>query len=135
MFIVVALVLVAVLCLMRVRYPLMIEIEHNNIKTRGKKLMATINTTQKIKLTAIADGAVQAETFEAHIADGGTSVSLGPVEGELAVYANAVGVGSTVVGFSIVSSNGSLLGALVQIDVEEAPANSLSIQEGSPEPL
>lgn len=97
--------------------------------------MATINTTQKIKLTAVPNGAVDESTFEAHIADGGSSVSLEVIPGELAVYAKAVDVGQTVVGFSIVSSNGELLGGLVQVDVEVAPADTLVIVEGVPEPL
>lgn len=125
----------ALLCLIRVRKPLVIELEHNNITIRGKKLMAEIDLTQKIKLTAVPDGAVDEATFEAHIADQGTSVSLTPVEGELAVYANAVEVGQAVIGFSVVNTKGELLGALVQIDVKPVAATTIDIVEGVPEPL
>ena len=106
---------------------------HDGVTIRGNKLMATINTNQKVKLTANVNGAVQDSTFEFSVATG-ESVTLERVEGELAVYAVAASVGSSVVELAILSSDGSRLAALAQVDVVEAPATELTITEGEPEP-
>ncbi len=99
--------------------------------------MATINTEQKVKLTAVPDGAVDESTFEFAVANG-EAVSLERVEGELAVYAKAAAVGSSVVELAVRNTDGVRLGALVQIDVVEAPeppATEITITVGEPEPL
>lgn len=97
--------------------------------------MAEMNTLQKMKLTAQPNGAVMWDTLEAHIADEGISITLEAIEGEHAFYAKAVAEGQTVVGVSVLSTNGELLGALIQIDVIAGPANSLVIVASAPEPL
>ena len=103
--------------------------------------MAVINTAQKVKLTVVPDGAVNESTFSYSVAgELGhiPHVNLVPVEGELAVYAEAISVGVDVVVFEIESTDGSRLGAMVQVEVVEAPpapATQIVIVEGEPEPL
>jgi len=130
----VILLIAAWACLLKKREKMVVDIEHDNVHIKGKQLMAEMNVTQKIKLTATVDGAVDWHTFEGHIATG-DSVELEAIPGEFAYFAKAVQVGQSVVGFSVVNSNGDVLGALVEINVVDVAATTLTITEGTPEPL
>lgn len=99
--------------------------------------MSTINTRQKVKLTAVPNGAVDAGSFTYTVREG-TSVTLERVEGELAVYAKAAERGDSTVTLFVNSSDGTTLSVSTTVTVVEAPedpATELTIVEGTPEPL
>ena len=127
----------ALLCLVRVHRKLRVRVTtEDGITVEGKRMSSVINTLQKVKLTAVPNGAVDVGSFTYSV-ENGTSVTLERVEGELAVYAKAFELGDSVVQLGVISSDGSRLGALVEITVVEAPeppATEIVIVVGEPQP-
>ena len=137
MWIAILCIVVALLCLVRVNRRLKVRVTTpDGITIEGKQLMSTINTAQKVKLTAVPNGDVDAGSFTYTVREG-TSVTLERVEGELAVYAKAAERGDSTVMLFVNSSDGTTLSASTTVTVVEVPnpATEITIVEGLPEPL
>ena len=138
MWLVIIGLVLALLCLTRVHRKMRVRVTTpDGITIEGKQLMSTINTAQKVKLTAAPNGDVDAGSFTYTVREG-TSVTLERVEGELAVYAKAAERGDSTVMLFVNSSDGTTLSASTTVTVVEAPdpaATEITIVEGLPEPL
>ena len=133
----IVLVLLALLCLIVVRKKnsMVIEITSPTNTVRGKNMIYEMDITQKRKLTAVPFPAgVDATTFTFEVVNGGGIVEL---EGStpLSCYASAKAEGVANVKLTVVSNNGSLLEASVDLWVKPVAATSLTIEVGDAEPI
>lgn len=87
-----------------------------------------MNIGERVKVKAVANGAVRAETFTATVESGTELINWERVEGELAFYATALAEGQFTVSMQVESTNGEMLGAIVQIFIDPAPATEIVIE-------
>ena len=129
------LALLALLCLMPRKREIEMLIQSPTNSVRGKNMIYEMDVTQKRKLTAVPFPAgVDATTFTFEVVNGDGIVEL---EGStpLSCYASAKAEGVANVKLTVVSNNGSLLEASVDLWVKPVAATSLTIEVGDAEPI
>ena len=129
------LALLALLCLIPRKREIEMLIQSPTNSVRGKNMIYEMDVTQKRKLTAVPFPAgVDETTFTFEVVNGDGIVEL---EGStpLSCYASAKAEGVANVKLTVVSNNGSLLEASVDLWVKPVAATSLTIEVGDAEPI
>lgn len=95
-------------------------------------------TNQKQKATAVVNGAIDVNSIAWSVTNrpDESVVVVEPIPGTMEAWIKPDrDLGDAVVSVQIAASNGELLGARVQVTVEELPATTLQIELSDPEPL
>lgn len=102
--------------------------------SQGKRMY----TNQKQKATAVVNGAIDVNSIAWSVTNrpDESVVVVEPIPGTMEAWIKPDrDLGDAVVSVQIAASNGELLGARVQVTVEELPATTLQIELSDPEPL